>query len=213
MTVEQRLRQTITVEQLDKALGGECPWADGALFAGYFDANVTGGTTSTIPAFSYPSMKEGTHAIQLDDIDFVVMTEIVEGDYIIETPCCIALKHGRFDRDGVRQFAAWSTWRDVTGTSFHADAYGGDAQIFLGGTADLALGALDDIEGLTTSRVEYSSMDYEVEQVMLDVKLRADHGHGLQLLEIAKRHQYPGSVLFRLEWASKITALTDIEDT
>lgn len=47
---------------------------------------------------------------------------------------CVALTDGRF--------MAWETWTDCTGSGFHHDAYGGDAEIFLGPTADSVIAML-----------------------------------------------------------------------
>lgn len=220
MSVADRLRQTITIEQLTLALGSEAPWDDGAEWGGYFDA-TTGDQIH--PDF----MPEGI-AIQIVDIDFVVMTKVVHGDYV-DTPCCIALKDGRFNRDGVRQFASWQTWSDVTGSGFHGDAYGGDSKIFMASTADRAIRALIDHEAVATDTltyyIEYSSVDPAIEQVMMDAWLCADVGIDdpymdrvgrasdviAQVRKLADDENYQGSVIFRLAWAKNLTTPVDVE--
>ena len=49
----------------------------------------------------------------------------------------VQLKDGRF--------AAWTTWQDVTGTGFSADAYGGKADIYFASTVEAALSTFGEV--------------------------------------------------------------------
>lgn len=45
--------------------------------------------------------------------------------------CIVELNDGRI--------CAWSTWNDVTGSGFHADAYGGNAELLFGSSVESVL--------------------------------------------------------------------------
>ena len=80
-------------------------------------------------------------AIEEDDVAEWIATKACH--HYDREVCVVRLNDGRI--------AAWASWWDVTGSGFHADAYGGDAVLLFGATVEAVLPHLseEEREGLT----------------------------------------------------------------
>lgn len=74
---------------------------------------------------------DGTPVSVIEEHDVARWLAYGDGDDGMREVCLVQLEDGRF--------VGWVTWDDVTGSGFHGDAYGGDAELYFGSTAESVL--------------------------------------------------------------------------
>jgi hypothetical protein len=178
-SIQQRLRRVITLDDVDDVMRSETPWSANAEFT-YWHVSV-------------PSL-DGL-AREFVDCVIALSSSMDWGS----GACCVRLHNGLF--------AAWRGWEDVTGSSFHGDAYGGDAVVYLADQADALLDTLRREQGIEGSP-EFSSLVPQLEDVLLDLWIREEYDRARDL---ARREDYLGSVDHRLNWARHISLPFEVD--